>query len=258
MLSTNEPSRNVLPYEPRAAHARVMIFRQFQAAIGLIGIVLLSIVLSPRNRFGEIIFFQSGNLTDVLRQVSVVGVMALAMTYVVLTAGIDLSVGSILALSTCVLAKVLTQWTPQNLNFVAHASLAVGAALLASMAVGMVNGLVISRLTVPPFIVTLAAMIGIRGLAKYITNNATLDIGFGDDAAAEFARVVGSKTFAITTFLALACLLWILLSRTVFGRYVRAVGDNEKAARYSGLPIRWVKIRVYAMSGLFAELAIAR
>src|SRR4051812_6286207 len=216
-----------IPVRRAPSAARAMMVRRAQSVLGLIGIVIVAILVSPRAADGSRIFLQSGNLTDVLRQVAPVGVIALAMTFVILSAGIDLSVGSILALSTCVLAKVLTEWTPANLSFTSHIALAVLAAIAAAGVIGAVNGLLISTLNVPPFIVTLAAMIGIRGLAKWLTTNATIDIGFGQDAAAAFARVVGSKQIMIGTFLALAAVLWVVLTRTVFGRYVRAVGDNE-------------------------------
>ncbi len=237
------------------SNTRLAIFRQAQGALGLIVIVILAIILSPRAFDGSIIFLQPANLTDVLRQVSVVGIMALAMTFVILTSGIDLSVGSILAFSTCVLSKMLVEWSPPGVGYLGHISLAISAAILACALLGALNGYLVSRLGVPPFIVTLASMIGIRGLAKRLTNNATLDIGFGDDAAAAFARIVGSKFAVIGTFAVLAAVFYVMLVRTVFGRYVRAIGDNEKAARYSGLPIRAVHISVYTLSGLLAGIA---
>ncbi|MBA3775331.1 MAG: ABC transporter permease [Betaproteobacteria bacterium] len=230
------------------------MLRCAKGAAGLIAIVILAVVFSPRALDGSIIFLDSGNLTDVLRQVSVVGIIALAMTYVILTGGIDLSVGSILALSTCVLATVLTEWSPA-IGYGGHITLAVLAAVAASALVGTINGFVISTLAIPPFIVTLATMIGIRGLAKRLTNNATLNIGFGHDAAGLFADVVGSKLLAIVLLSLLAAIFWLVLTRTVFGRYVRAIGDNERAARYTGLPLRAVKVWVYTLSGMVAGVA---
>ena len=157
-------------------------FRKLKSVAGLAGIVLIAILVSPHARDGSNIFLQAGNLTDVLRQVSVVGIIALAMTYVILTAGIDLSVGSTLALATSLVAMFVARPGPANLFL--HALLAVGIAAGASALVGVVNGVTISALRIPPFIVTLASMIGIRGLAKWLTNNENIDIGFGSDAAA--------------------------------------------------------------------------
>src|SRR5436305_2308344 len=181
------------------------ILRRAQSVIGLVGIVLISIILNGRT------FLDPGNLTDVLREMSIIGIMALAMTFVILTAGIDLSVGSILALATCVLAQVLVIWRAE-IGFGARIALAILAAVGVSGLVGGLNGFLIANLRVPPFIVTLASMIGIRGLAKWLSKNATTDIGFGEaDAAARFAEIFGSKPVMIGTFVGLAVVFWVLL-----------------------------------------------
>jgi ribose transport system permease protein len=230
------------------------LVRRFQGVLAFLGIVLLAIVLSPHSFDGSNVFLQAGNLTDILQQVSVIGIIAVAMTFVILTAGIDLSVGSILALSTAVTAMVLTRVGP-GMAYSSHIALAIVAALTACALVGMVNGFVIARFDIQPFIVTLASMIGIRGLAKWLTANANIDIGFGRDVAAVFAALISRKAVIIGALATVALLFWTVLDRTVFGRYVRAVGDNEKAARYTGLPIGSVKVWVYALSGLMAGLA---
>lgn len=222
-----------------------------QSFAGLAGIVVLAILVSPTASDGSRIFLQAGNLTDILRQISVIGIIALAMTYVILTAGIDLSVGSILALATSVTAMTLVRG-PAGLGYWQHILLAIAAALAASMGVGAVNGAVIALLDIQPFVVTLASMIGIRGLAKWLTGNANIDIGFGQDVAAAFAAAFRQKSVVIGSYVALSVIFWIVLDRTVFGRYVRAIGDNEKAGRYTGLPIRRVKIWVYSLCGLLS------
>jgi ribose transport system permease protein len=211
--------------------------------ISLIGIVILAILVTPTR-----IFLDPGNLTDILRQVSVTGIIALSMTFVILTAGIDLSVGSTLALSTSVVAMELVKPGGSMAE-------AILVALLASAAVGAVNGLCVALLKIQPFIVTLAIMIGIRGLAKWLTGNANIDIGFGTDLAARFAEMLRTKTVVIGTWIALSIVFWILLQRTVFGRQIRAIGDNEHAARYAGLPIKTVKIAVYTLAGLLSGVA---
>jgi len=208
--------------------------------LSLISIVVLAILVTPTR-----IFLDPGNLTDILRQVSVTGIMSLAMTFVILTAGIDLSVGSTLALATSVVAMGLTR--PN-----ASIPVAILMALAAAAAVGAVNGACVALLKIQPFVVTLATMIGIRGLAKWLTGNANIDIGFGQDVAARFAESLRTKTVVIGTWAVLALIFWVLLQRSVFGRHVRAVGDNETAARYAGLPIRGVKIWVYTLAGLLA------
>ena len=222
--------------------------------IGLAGIVLLAVLVSPRAADGSLIFLQTGNLTDILRQVALIGIMALAMTYVILTAGIDLSVGSIMALATAVAAMRLTASAP-GAGHAQAIAFAIGSALFVSAAAGALNGVVIAFADIQPFIATLASMIGIRGLAKWLTHNTNIDIGFGQDVAAHFASLFWQKAVVVGTFAALAVIFGVVLARTVFGRYVRAIGDNEKAARYTGLPIRSVKIWVYGLSGLLSGLA---
>jgi len=212
-------------------------------ALSLLGIVLLAIVVTPAR-----IFLDPGNLTDILRQVSVTGIVALAMTFVILTAGIDLSVGSTLALATSVVAMELTK--PNG-----SMAVAILIALAGAAAVGAINGACVALLKIQPFVVTLATMIGIRGLAKWLTGNANIDIGFGRDVAARFAESLRTKAVVIGTWGVLAVVFWLILQRTVFGRNVRAVGDNELAARYAGLPILSVKIWVYTLAGLSAGIA---
>jgi ribose transport system permease protein len=228
--------------------------RNLQSVVGFAGIFVLAVVLSPSAIDGSRIFLQPGNLSDIVRQVSVIGIIALAMTFVILTAGIDLSVGSMLALSTSVVAMVLTR-TFAGLSYLSHITLAIFAALLVTTLAGVVNGAVLVSVRIQPFVVTLASMIGVRGLAKWLTSNANIDIGFGQDVAAAFAAIWRQKLVVIGSYIGLSALFWLVLSYTVFGRHVRAIGDNERAARYSGLPIRRNKIIVYALSGLMAGFA---
>jgi ribose transport system permease protein len=227
---------------------------RLQGVMGLLIVLAIALITSPRASDGTLIFLEPGNLTDILRQVSVIGILSLGMTFVILTAGIDLSVGSLLALASSVVALLLTRSLLPGPLPIAVASAAL-IAIASTTALGFVNGLVIAKLRIQPFIVTLATMIGVRGLARSLTSNTNVDIGFGDDAAATFAKVLSSKVVVIGSFAVLATVLSLLLTRTVFGRHVRAVGDNEKAAVYAGLPTARVKIWAYTMSGLLAGYA---
>lgn len=225
-----------------------------KSGIALAAIVLLAILISPVAHDGSRIFLELGNLTDILRQISIIGIISLAMTLVILTGGIDLSVGSILALSTSLVAMGLTRaW--MNAAGPAHMFYAIAVCLAACTLVGAANGLAIAMLDIQPFIVTLASMIGVRGLAKWLSGNANIDIGFGQDVAAHFAAIFRQKGLVIGSYAGLAVVFWILLGRTVFGRHVRAVGDNETAARYAGLPMRRVKTIVYSLAGLLSGYA---
>lgn len=215
-----------------------MKFWSNKASLSLVIVIALAILVTPTR-----IFLDPGNLTDVLRQVSVTGIIALAMTYVILTAGIDLSVGSTLALATSVVATSLQTRSITTSILIA---------LAASAAVGAINGTCVAFLKIQPFVVTLATMIGIRGLAKWLTNNENIDIGFGQDTSARFAEMFRTKPVVIGAWALLAAIFGFVLQRTVFGRHVKAVGDNENAALYAGLPIRSVKIWVYTLAGLLA------
>ena len=215
----------------------------------LAGLVLLAVLISPLAGDGSRIFLQAGNLTDILRQISLIGIISLSMTLVILTGGIDLSVGSVLALSTALTAMWLTRGYTHSI------ATAIAVAVAASALAGAANGIVIALTGMQPFIVTLASMIGVRGLAKWITSNQNIDIGFGHDLAAEFAAVFRQKAIVIASYVVTAAIFWTLLARTVFGRQVRAVGDNEKASRYAGLPVRRTKVWVYTLSGLLSGFA---
>jgi ribose transport system permease protein len=225
------------------------VLRKLRSLAALLGILILAVWISPTASDGSRIFLQAGNLTDILRQISLIGILSLSMTFVILTGGIDLSVGSILALSTALTAMFLTR------GYTTHIAVAILSAVLASAAAGALNGAVIATTGIQPFIVTLASMIGVRGLAKWLTSNQNIDIGFGRDLAAEFAATFREKAIVIGAYACAAALFWVVLARTVFGRHVRAVGDNEKAAQYAGLPIRATKIWVYTLSGLFSGVA---
>lgn len=247
----NLPSATSLSRGPRG-HLRRLL--ELQSFAGLVGVVLIAILLSPRDRHHTIVFLEPGNLTDIVRQVSEIGVIALAMTFVILTAGIDLSVGSTLALAASVTAIVLTRASyPANHGL--HIAMAIAAALAIGGAAGLLNGLIISRLAIQPFIVTLATMMGLRGLARLLTNNTNIDFGFGGDVSAVFADTLSQKIVVIGCFIFLAIVFGVLLKRTVFGRYVRAIGDNEKAAIYAGIPGARIKIWVYFLCGLMCGLA---
>jgi ribose transport system permease protein len=240
---------------PQALRATKTFLRhywsRFQSIIGLVLILLIALVASPHSPRGGLIFLEGGNITDILRQVSEIGIISLGMTFVILTAGIDLSVGTLLALSSSIVALILTRVTFSIAPFWAI-SIAVVAAIAASALVGLVNGIVIARWRIQPFIVTLAAMIGVRGFARWLSDNNNIDIGFSGDMASTFAMAISNKVIVIGSYVLLAVVLWILLSKTVFGRHVRAVGDNEKAALYVGLPVKKITILVYTMIGLLA------
>ena len=227
---------------------------RLQSGIGLVALILLALIISPHAPRGGLVFLQWGNLTDILRQVSEIGIISLGMTFVIITGGIDLSVGTILALASSVSALLVTIFAlpfSEGLTIFIAAS----AAVLSAGLVGLVNGLVIARWNLQPFVVTLATMIGVRGLARLLTGNSNIDLGFGSDLGSNFAAAFSSKLVVVGSYVLLTIASAALLSKTLFGRYARAIGDNEKAARYAGLPIARVRILVYTLTGALAGYA---
>ena len=206
-------------------------------------------------------FFRWSVHRDMLRQVSVFGILACGMTVVIITAGIDLSVSSLLAL-----AAVLFAWLLLPLGWPAF--FAIPLVLVAGTALGSVSGLLVARMRIQPFIVTLAMMVFARGLAKVvsggrkITNYVTEADGSSRvvDLPHIFdvidSRVLGGNLSIVTIiFLACVAVTWVVLSRLRMGRHIFAVGGNEEAARLSGVPVRKTLVAAYALSGFFAAVA---
>ena len=226
--------------------------RQLQAFLGLIVVFLLACVFSPVRR-GEIIFLNFGNLTDILRQVSEKGIMAVGMTFVILAGGIDLSVGSVLAFAATLSAVMLMQGgygTPETIIVV----------LIAGLLIGAVNALVITLGRIQSFIVTLAMMSAARGLARLVSGGSGVAIGYGAGGAPESFAVLGGKLGTLVPvpaliFLATVAVAWVVLNKTRFGRYVHATGSNETASRLSGVSVGWVKLGVFSIASLLAALA---
>jgi ribose transport system permease protein len=216
---------------------------------GLVIIVMLAAVATDG------LFIQPANLTDMLRSIAPVGIMAMAMTLVILTAGIDLSVGSVLAFSSVATAVLLVGPMSRYPAGVAIPMVLVAVCLGGGL-FGALHGALISRLRIQPFIITLAGMIGIRGVAKLWSENNRIGLGIDKETVAyQFAEVFSSKFVMIGLLILVTIVFYVLFKYTVFGRYVRAVGDNEKAAIYASLPVERVKLAVYTLSGMMAGLA---
>jgi ribose transport system ATP-binding protein len=222
---------------------------------GLFGlglVLVLAIVFSPV-RGGRPVFLELGNLTDILRQVAEKGILAVGMTAVVITGGIDLSVGSILAF-----AATLSAWLLMRADLGLAATAAV---VLATSALwGLLNGIVVARWRLPAFIVTLATMSAARGAARYLSGGAAIPLGFGAGGAPDSVRALAGPLVPYVPAPALAFVLSVvamhlLLSRTRSGRYLYAIGNNESAARLSGVRVAWHKASVYVVCAALAGLA---
>jgi len=204
-------------------------------------IVALAVVFGSLNPN----FWSATNLANVSRQMSILALLSLGQTFAILSGGIDLSVGSLLALVSVVCAQ-------QMLNFGLVAGIVAGIA--AGGLAGLVNGLVIARARVPPFIATLGMLVAARGVALTLSGGLPI-AGLPRTFLVLGAGYVGP--IPIPTVLAVAGFLvaYVILSRTRFGRYIYAMGSNEEAAVLSGISVANYKTLVYVASGLFAGIA---
>ena len=239
------------PTSPPASPVSRLLAR-YRGALGLVAVVLLSIVFSP-TRGGRPVFLDLGNLTDILRQVAEKGILAVGMTAVVIAGGIDLSVGSILAFGATLSAWLLMK---QDVGLLPTAMVVVAAGALW----GWLNGVVVARWKLPAFIATLATMSAARGAARYLSGGTAIPLGFGDGGAPESVRALAAPVLPYVPAPALVfglavVLMHLYLARTRGGRYLYAIGDNESAARLSGVRVGWHTTTVYVVSGVLAALA---
>jgi ribose transport system permease protein len=190
-------------------------------------------------------FLTADNLANLSRQVAIFGIIAVGQLLVILTAGIDLSVGSVLGLTGCVTAQLLVEGMP--------VPLAIVVGLLVGVVLGLFNGSLVAYGKLPPFIVTLG-MLGIaRGLVLVLTDASTvqpLPESFGNIANGDFLGLPN----LLWLFAVVVIVTAFVLRRTVFGRYIYAVGSNPESARLSGVPVTAVLVSVYAIAGLLAAV----
>ncbi len=196
-------------------------------------------------------FLQAQNLSLVLQQVVVVGTLAIGQTFVILTAGIDLSVGTVMALGQVMMAKLA-----MDNGVPALPALLLG--LLTCVGFGILNGGLVTRIRLPPFIVTLGTLNIAFALTHIASNDETRGPGL-PSVLTYFGRTftIGntSFTYGVVLMLALYALAWFALTQTAWGRHVYAVGDNREAARLTGIKTDRVLLGVYALSGLTAGIA---
>lgn len=211
----------------------------------LLAVVAACIFLS----FATDSFATSKNLYNITRNVTFTAIIALGMTLVIITGGIDLSVGSVLCLCSMVVA--VTMHAGFNIY------IGIGASLLVAVVVGAFNGVLIAYFGFPPFVVTLGMLSIARSLAMVLSNN-TVVFQFGPDHD-KLLALGGGSMFGIANpviyMIVLALLTGFVLRWTRFGRYVYAIGGNEKAARLTGVPVERIKVAVYILSALSAGIA---
>jgi ribose/xylose/arabinose/galactoside ABC-type transport system permease subunit len=216
---------------------------KFSREVVLLGVLIVLMVvmslLSP-------LFFTVGNLLNTSRFFVEVGLMALGMTLIIITGGIDLSVGSNLALVSVAVGFSYAAGLPLPL--------AIVLGLVVGLAAGLFNGLFITLLDLHPLVVTLGTFALFQGLAYGLTKAEAIS-----DFPGWFAyfgqAYFGPVPLQLFVFILAVVVVWLILSRTSFGRYVYAIGNNEEAARFSGVPVRKVKLALYAGIGLLVAMA---
>lgn len=249
---------------PRARAAVAGVIHAYPALVGLVVIFLLACLFSPFREVyaqGEVvgeerIFTQINNWNNILRQVSENGILAVGMTLVIISAGIDLSVGSLLAVSGTLAALLLVT---HGWGLVPVLLLC----LLSGVLLGSISGVTIHFGGIQPFIVTLAMMLSARGIALMLTDNQVVPFPFNPGESVEAYLFLAapilpfdwSPRVPVLIFFAIALIGGIILRYTTLGRHLYAIGSNERSARLSGVPVGRVKWFAYAFSGFTAALA---
>lgn len=237
----------------------IKTFFRSSALRALLSLLLVFIIGLIFNADGS--FLKWDTHRDMLRQVSVFGILACGMTFVIISGGIDLSVGSVLGFSAVIFSLLAIQWgwSPE---------MAIIFTLVLGTIAGSISGFFISKLKIQSFIATLAMMVFARGMAKLVSGGQKISTAVQlPDGTYQYVDVppiydiLSAKVFwenvAVVTIILFVCILfcWVILSKTRFGRHVYAVGGNEEAARFAGMPVNSTLISVYAISGLFCAIA---
>ena len=228
-LSSNLNKKNILE-----------ILNKFKTGIGLLALVIILSFLSPY-------FLTIPNLLNVVRQVSIIAIVSFGMTMVILTGGIDLSVGSMLAFSGAVTAGMIV-------NSGLNVFLAILIGLAAGTALGLFNGIAVAKAKLPAFIVTLAMMTIARGFTLIYTNGRPIS-GFDETFRFFGAGYLGRIPVPVVIMVLLLFIIYVLLKKTPLGRYIYAIGGNEKATKLSGINTDKIKIAVYALNGFLAAVS---
>ena len=216
-------------------------------------VLLLGLLLGMTVNFSH--FVTGSNVTTVLTQVTIVGILAIAQTLVILTAGIDLSVGVVMVISSVVMGRLAVfDGVPVVIAF--------PLGLLTGVACGALNGLLVTRLRMPPFIVTLGTLSIIGALLVFYSQSETINMQQIEENA-PFLQLtgvpfqIGGARIILATFLLvlLAIVIWYVLNRTAFGRHVYATGDDPEAARLAGINTDNILLSVYVLAGLISAIA---
>src|SRR5215208_4529725 len=217
-----------------------------------LGIFVLLIVLCIIVSVVNPNFLHPTNLQNLARQIGAFGIFSIGLGLVIITGGIELSVGSMMALLGVMLSMMLTEW-----------GFGIAAAVLACVGISMVltlgHGVLITRLNMQPFIVTLCGLLFYRGLARFITQDETK--GFGTVAGLDFLRFLangnlfGMIPMPFVVLIIISLITWVVLHRSVYGRYLFATGRNPEAARYAGINTKQIVTLTYVIAGALTAIS---
>ncbi|AXH34797.1 ABC transporter permease [Humibacter sp. BT305] len=240
MTTTTAPTRSA-SFNPR----KLLHAREAGVFAALVLLFILGVVLQPN-------FAQSGNLLSVGQQISQIGIMAIGATFVIINGEIDLSVGSIYALSAITTGMAITSGVAWPL--------AILIGLLVAVAAGILNGLAVVLLGVPSFIVTLGSLSVFRGITLLISDGAPISLSSDQPGVAEFTLIGQGRLFGVVPmqliiFAVIAAIGIVLLSRSRLGFNTYAVGGNQEAARLVGINVKRVKLTAFVLSGLTAGIS---
>ena len=218
----------------------IEILNKFKTGIGLLALIIVLSFMSPY-------FLTIPNLLNVIRQVSIIAIVSFGMTMVILTGGIDLSVGSMLAFAGAISAGMIVN---SGLNIF----LAILIGLAAGTALGLFNGIAVAKAKLPAFIVTLAMMTVARGFTLIYTDGRPIS-GFDETFRFFGAGYIGRIPVPVIIMFILLFVIYILLKKTPLGRYIYAIGGNETATKLSGINTDKIKIAVYGLNGFLAAVS---
>ena len=242
---TPESSRTSSPEKPppesnKPAFIKTLVIKKE------FGIFVLLVFLCAVTGLKNHAFFSEANLSNTANLIGLFGIFSIGAGMIIITGGIDLSVGSMIALNGMLLVMALTDWHwPWPLG--------VAFALAVPMCLGYAHGLLITRFNMQPFIVTLCGLLLYRGIARFISNDTTK--GFGDAAGFTTLQRLANGDFLglpmpFVILIIISIIMWIVLHRSIYGRYLLAVGHNEEATRFSGVNTRRVIASSYVLGGL--------
>lgn len=228
--------------ERKKSNPLLAFFKQREMNIFAV-LIIVSLAISLFSPY----FLSINNLMGVSRSISITAIMAIGMTMVVITGGIDLSVGSVMGLSSLMTALMFQSGFP--------AYLAVSVGLLVGVVVGLINGILITKINLPPFIATLGTLSIGRGAIYMITKGFPITPKIPDGYSFIGQGYLGFIPVPVILMIVLMIIFSIIMTRTRFGRHVYAIGGNETAARLSGVKTNLTKILVYLLSGIISAIA---